>query len=217
MQFDHCCRLAHSPEIRRAAFDERADVERKYPITVGTDACPVIAIVSPSETPCRAASVTKPDYRPHRSVPDGQASIVALMITIISVVLSVIVLVLLVFLVVAMVVLLVMLPAGMLFLVALPHPLVSDEVDALAAGAVLPTIPLPVLLMSRRNVEVDGRLFDVYGGGSNDDRLRLNNGDARKLADIDSPVDARLVDVDMGRDGRLSERDGRKNSCKKAG
>src|SRR3954453_8748764 len=94
-------------------------------------------------------------------------------------------------------------PAGMLVLVALAHPLVANEVDRLAAGMVLAAVAAPVLLMRRRHVQIDRATLDDDGRRRDDHRLRVIERRVRQVANVDAAVHARLVDADReaGRDG----------------
>src|SRR6185369_9346072 len=96
-------------------------------------------------------------------------------------------------------------PAGMLMLVALAHPLVADEVDRLAARVVVAAVATPVLLMRRWHIQIDRPTLDNDRWSRHDHRLRVGERRRRQRADVDAAVDARLVDSDrdVGRHGGL--------------
>ena len=80
-------------------------------------------------------------------------------------------------------------PAGMLLLVALAHPLIADEVHRLAAGAVLATVTTPVLLMRRRHIKVHRPAFDDHREGAMITAPRRALA-VQQIADVDAPIDA---------------------------
>jgi hypothetical protein len=94
--------------------------------------------------------------------------------------------------------------ARMLALVALAHPLVAHEVHRLAAGGVAAAVAAPVLLVRRRNVQVDRIAADDRARLRDDHRLRQDERRPRHVADVHPAVDAGLVDADRHAD--LGER-----------
>ena len=87
-------------------------------------------------------------------------------------------------------------PLRMLLLVTLPHPLFLYKIYRLAAGVVARTVFAPLLLMPRWNVQVDRLALHNHGGRCNDHGLRVNEHRLRVVADIDTPIDARLINAD---------------------
>ena len=84
-----------------------------------------------------------------------------------------------------------------------PVVLLIDEIDRAAAGVVAAAIAAPVLCVARRHVHVDRRIgrtrYDEH-------RLPIDQPGARKVADVDVSVEARLPDrnghADVGGEGR---------------
>src|SRR4051812_38705558 len=97
----------------------------------------------------------------------------------------------------------------MLMLVALLHPAFLHEVHRLAAGVVLVAMLGPLLLVTRRHVEVQRLLLNDHGLARDDHRLRDNHRRRRRRADVDAAVDAGLDHRDGDADVGLRLRAGR--------
>ena len=97
---------------------------------------------------------------------------------------------------VAVVAVVLAIPAWMLLLIAFLHPLLLHEIHRLAAGVVSVAMFTPVLLMARRYIQINRLAHHGYGLLHDDDRLRADQDRLRIVADVDAPVNARLVDTD---------------------
>lgn len=96
-------------------------------------------------------------------------------------------------------------PARMLMLVAFTHPLLLHKVHRLSAGVVTGAMFSPILLMAHWYVEVDRlalhrhwRRYDDHGLWRNQHRLRV-------VANIDTAINARLVDANRDTDAGLGQ------------
>ena len=84
--------------------------------------------------------------------------------------------------------------------VTLLHPLLLDKVHRLAASAVAPAVPGPVLPVEHWNVEVYRLLVDSNGRRHDDNRLWIHDNRWRVVSDVDSAVDPRLGNADRNAD-----------------
>ena len=75
-------------------------------------------------------------------------------------------------------------------------PIIPHKVDPAAAGIVLRAMLAPVLLMSRRDMQVNRRCGHILRRLRDDHGLRIDHRRARSAADIDLTVEARLADGD---------------------
>ena len=87
-------------------------------------------------------------------------------------------------------------PLRMLLLVTLAHPLLLYKIHRLAAGVVACAVFAPFLLMPRWNVQVDRLTLYHHGLWCNDHRLGIDEHRRRVVADINAPIDARLINAD---------------------
>lgn len=87
-------------------------------------------------------------------------------------------------------------PAWMLMLVAVPNPLLLHKIHRLATGVVVHAMFAPVLLMARRHVKINRLAHNGNGLLNDDHRLRIDQHGLRIIADVDTPVNAGLVDPD---------------------
>ena len=115
--------------------------------------------------------------------------------------------------VIAMVVAIMLVPAAMatavmvmMLLPAITHPAILHEIHRLAAGAVAAAVAAPILLMRRWHVQIDRRTLHRDARRRNDHRLGQHQRGPRHIADVDAPVDARLVDADRDADAGLRRR-----------
>ena len=86
-------------------------------------------------------------------------------------------------------------PLWMLLLVTLPHPLFLYKIHRLATRVVACAVFAPLLLVPRWNVQVDRLALHEHGGRCNDHRLRVHEHWRRVVADINAPIDARLINA----------------------
>jgi hypothetical protein len=75
-------------------------------------------------------------------------------------------------------------------------PIIPHKVDRSTACVVLRAMPVPMLLVSWRDVQVDRLHCNILGRPRNHDRLRIDHGWPRDIADIDLPIEPRLADAD---------------------
>src|SRR6218665_3966908 len=73
-------------------------------------------------------------------------------------------------------------------------PVVTHEVDRLAAGAVAVAVLLPVALMAGRHAQVDGR--HPGRAALHPDGLRIDQARGRGIAQVDATVETGLADAD---------------------
>lgn len=86
--------------------------------------------------------------------------------------------------------------AVMAFFITFPHPLLLHKIDGLTAGVVASAILGLFFLMARWHIQINWSLVDGDRGLHDDDRLRINEARLWKAADVDAPINARLVDAD---------------------
>jgi hypothetical protein len=94
-------------------------------------------------------------------------------------------------------------PAWMFILIPFPNPLLLNKINWLSAGVVSAAMFAPVLLVARWNVQVNGLALHSHWLLHDDDRLRLHQHRLRVVANVDSPIDTRLVDADRYTDTGL--------------
>jgi len=94
--------------------------------------------------------------------------------------------------------------------------IIAHEIDGAAAGVVLRAMLAPVLLMSRRDMQVDGLRWNVLRRARNDDRLCIDHWRGRNIANVDLTVKAWLADADgyadisgKGRDSTYTQQRGK--------
>ena len=87
-------------------------------------------------------------------------------------------------------------PLRMRLLVTLSHPLFLYKIHGLATGVVASAVFAPLLLVPRWNIQVDRLALHHHGGRCNDHRLWVNEHRRRVVADINAPIDARLINAD---------------------
>jgi hypothetical protein len=75
-------------------------------------------------------------------------------------------------------------------------PIIPYEVDRSAACTILPTMLVPVFLMSRRNVQVDRLHCNMLRRSLDDNGLCEHDRRPRNIADINLTVETGLTDAD---------------------
>ena len=73
-------------------------------------------------------------------------------------------------------------------------PVIPDEIDALATGAVFRAVLGPMLGMARRNAQINGR--SGYRNRRDDHRTGIDQYRRGIASDVDTTIEARLADID---------------------
>ena len=71
-----------------------------------------------------------------------------------------------------------------------------DEVNRLTTGVVVVAVAAPVLVVAGRHTHVNGTLLNRDRAAVDDDRLRVDDGRGRLVADVDAAIEPWLVDRD---------------------
>ena len=74
-------------------------------------------------------------------------------------------------------------------------PFVAYEIDRSSASIIFLTVLVPVLLMTRRHVQIN-RLHDMTWRGSNHDGFWVNELRLRSVPNVNAPIKARLAGTD---------------------
>ena len=75
-------------------------------------------------------------------------------------------------------------------------PRILDKIDVLAAGAIRAAVLRPLFGVTRRDAQIDGRLWDVPARPFDDDWLGVDHRRRWEVADVKATVEARLADLD---------------------
>jgi hypothetical protein len=79
-------------------------------------------------------------------------------------------------------------------------PPVTNEIDRLAAGIIFAAVLAPVLLMTRRHVQVHRLINNAGRHGSNHDGSRVNEFGLREASDVNASIKTGLADADRHTD-----------------
>ena len=75
-------------------------------------------------------------------------------------------------------------------------PRILDKIDVLAAGVIRAAVLRPLFGVTRRDAQIDGRLWDVPARLFDDDWLGVDHRRRWEVADVEATVEARLADLD---------------------
>ena len=87
-------------------------------------------------------------------------------------------------------------PARMLISIALHHPLFLNKIHRLSASVVAAAMLAPLLLMPRWDIQINRLAHHGHGLLDDDHGLLIHDDGRWSVADVDSPIDTGLVDID---------------------
>ena len=80
--------------------------------------------------------------------------------------------------------------------IAFSHPLLLHKIHGLPAGSIAPAVATPVSLVDNGHVKVDRILINDHRSWCDHHRLCIDDWRCRVVADVDAPINTRLIDAD---------------------